>query len=78
MTRIDAGEGRLHLINVLDLGSRRIVGYAMDGNMRTELVSRTLSMTVVIRGGDVKNMVLHHDRGSQYLSGAFRALCERN
>jgi transposase InsO family protein len=78
MTHISADEAWLNLANVLDLGSRRIVGYAMDGHMRTELVSRTLSMKVVIRCGDVKNIVLHHDRGSQYVSCDLRELFARN
>jgi transposase InsO family protein len=65
------------LADELDLGSRRIVGYATDDNMRTEPFSRALSMTFDIRGGDVKNMILHHDRRSQYVPSDFRTLCER-
>jgi transposase InsO family protein len=46
--------------------------------MRTELVSRALTMAIDCRGGNVDGMILHHDRGSQYISNDFRALCERN
>lgn len=76
ITYIRTDEGWLYLASVLDLGSRRIVGYDMDDNMRTELVSRALTMAINCRGGDVNEMIFHHDRGSQYLSNDFRALCD--
>lgn len=78
ITYIGTDEGWLFLADVLDLGSRRIVGYAMDDHMRTELVAKALAMAVDTRGGDVDGMIFYHDRGSQYMSNDFRALCERN
>jgi transposase InsO family protein len=54
ITYIPTGEGWLFLAGVLDLGSRRCVGFAMDERMPTELVSRALRMAVDTRGGDVK------------------------
>jgi transposase InsO family protein len=78
MTYIGTEEGWLCLADVLDLGSRRIVGYAMDDNMRTEPVTRALSITFDIRGDDVKKMIFRLDRGSRYMSSDFRTLCERN
>jgi transposase InsO family protein len=77
ITYIPTGEGWLFLADVLDLGSRRVVGYAMDERMPTELVAQALEMAVDIRGGGVAGMVFHHDRGSQYLSREFRDLCDR-
>lgn len=77
ITYIPTGEGWLFLADVLDLGSRRCVGYAMDEKMPTELVSRALTMAVDIRGGDVTGMIFHADRGSQYTSREFREFCER-
>jgi transposase InsO family protein len=77
ITYIPTDEGWLFLADVLDLGSRRVVGYAMDERMPAELVARALEMAVDIRGGDVAGMVFHHDRGSQYLSREFRNLCDR-
>jgi transposase InsO family protein len=65
ITYIGTDEGWLFLADVLDLGSRRIVGYAMDDHMRTELVAKALTMAVDTRGGDVDGMIFHHDRGSQ-------------
>jgi putative transposase len=78
ITYIRTDEGWLFLASVLDLGSRRIVGYAMESHMRTELVSRALTMAIDCRGGDVDEMIFHHDRGSQYMSNDFRALCDVN
>jgi transposase InsO family protein len=78
ITYIPTGEGWLYLADVLDLGSRRIVGYAMEGHMRSELVEAALEMAVATRGGDVAGMVFHHDRGSQYMGQDFRALCKKH
>jgi len=77
ITYVATDEGWLYLADVLDLGSRRIVGYAMDERMPTELVARALEMAADVRGGDVGGMVFHHDRGSQYMSREFRDLCDR-
>jgi len=76
ITYIPTGEGWLFLADVLDLGSRRCVGFAMDERMPTELVSRALRMAVNTRGGDVRGTIFHADRGSQYMSREFRELCE--
>ena len=65
ITYVPTGEGWLYLADVLDLGSRRVVGYAMDERMPTELVARALEMAVELRGGDVEGMIFHHDRGAQ-------------
>ena len=77
ITYIRTDEGWLYLASVLDLGSRRLVGYAMESHMRTELVSRALTMAIDTRG-HVDGMIFHHDRGSQYMSNDFRALCDVN
>jgi len=78
ITYIPTGEGWLYLADVLDLGSRRVVGYAMEGHMRSELVETALEMAVDARGGDVAGMIFHHDRGSQYMGQDFRALCKKH
>ena len=78
ITYIPTGEGWLYLADVLDLGSRRLVGYAMDERMPTELVARALEMAVELRGGDVEGMIFHHDRGAQYMARDFRSLCAKH
>ena len=74
ITYIPTGEGWLYLSSVLDLGSRKLIGYSMADHMRTELVADALNMAVGLRGGNVEGVTFHADRGSQYLSEEFRAL----
>lgn len=74
ITYISTGEGWLYLASVLDLGSRRLLGYSMDDHMRTELVADALRMAASTRGGATAGIIFHGDRGSQYLSGDYRQL----
>jgi len=77
ITYIATREGWLYLASVLDLGSRRLLGYSMAGHMRTELVTDALAMAVAGRGGDdqVVGVVCHADRGSQYTSNDYVDFC---
>jgi transposase InsO family protein len=78
ITYVRTGEGWLYLASVLDLGSRRLLGYAMAEHMRSELVIDALDMAVGARGGHVAGVIFHGDRGSQYMSQAFgQHLAER-
>jgi len=74
ITYIATGEGWLYLASVLDLGSRRWLGYSMAAHMRTDLVADALDMAVATRGGQVNGIIFHGDRGSQYMSGDYREL----
>jgi transposase InsO family protein len=75
ITYIPTGEGWLYLSSVLDLGSRRLIGWKMDYNMATPLVADALEAAVHLRGG-ARGVIFHSDRGSQqYLSGTYRDLC---
>ncbi len=74
ITYIATGEGWLYLASVLDLGSRRLLGYSMADHMRTELVADALTMAAGARGGATAGIIFHGDRGSQYLSGDYRQL----
>jgi putative transposase len=77
ITYIPTGEGWLFLASVLDLGSRRLLGYSMAEHMRTELVLDALEMAVAARGGDhaVRGVIVHADRGSQYTSNDYLDYC---
>ncbi|MGH9030081.1 MAG: IS3 family transposase [Acidimicrobiales bacterium] len=77
ITYIGTDEGWLYLSSVLDLGSRRLIGWQMDDNMSTPLVADALAMAVELRGG-ARGVTFHSDRGSQYLSGTYRGLCEHH
>lgn len=75
ITYVWTSEGWLYLAVVLDLFSRRVVGWAVADHMRTDLVLRALDEALLRRrpGGDL----LHHsDRGSQYASDDYRARLE--
>ena len=78
ITYIPTGEGWLYLASVLDLGSRRLLGYSMADHMRTELVLDALAMAVAARGGDkaVAGVIAHADRGSQYTSNDYIDYCQ--
>lgn len=77
ITYIPTGEGWLFLASVLDLGSRRMLGYSMADHMRTELVLDALRMAVAARGGDhaVAGVIGHADRGAQYTSNDYLDFC---
>src|SRR5450759_992774 len=55
---------------VLDLGSRRLLGYSMACHMRTELVADALDTAVAARDGDVDQVIFHGDRGSTRRCGS--------
>lgn len=77
ITYIRTGQGWLFLASVLDLGSRRLLGYAMADHMRTELVTDALDMAVAARGGLVDGVIAHADRGSQYMSASYQETLTR-
>jgi putative transposase len=76
-TEIATGEGKLYLDSVLDMGSRRIVGFALGAHHDAALAYGALAMAVAVRGGAVPGVVFHTDQGSEYTAGSFRAACER-
>jgi len=69
ITYVPTDQGWLYLATVIDLGSRRLLGYSMASHMRTELVTDALDMACAVRGGATKGIIFHSDRGSQYMSG---------
>jgi transposase InsO family protein len=60
---------------VIDICSRRVLGWSMAPHMRAELVIDALQMAVAARGRNVAGVVFHSDRGSQYTSAAFAQVC---
>jgi transposase InsO family protein len=78
-TEIGTDEGRLFLDSVLDMGSRRIVGFALGEHHDAELAYAALSMAIAVRGGKdaVAGVILHTDQGSEYTAGRFRQACDR-
>jgi len=76
ITYIATAEGWLYLASVLDLGSRRLLGYSMADHMRTELVLDALGMAIAARDGVVAGVIAHADRGSQYTSNDYLEFCQ--
>lgn len=77
MTEIVTREGKLYLATVIDLFSRRLLGYAMSAHHDAELVEASLNMAAATRGGTVDGVIFHSDRGSEYTSEAYEKACRR-
>lgn len=77
ITYIWTGQGWLYLAVMIDVFSRRIVGYQIDDHMRAELVTDALNSAIEAR--DIGTDLMHHsDRGSQYVSDNFLALAHKH
>ena len=72
ITYIRTGEGWLYLAVVLDLGSRRLLGYQMSDRIDARLAQDALNMAGAARGGRTAGIVFHSDRGSNYQAKAFK------
>ena len=72
------GEKHYYVVLIMDVYSRRIVGYNAADNMRAENTVKALQMALKNRGiKDFKNQLIHHsDRGSQYISNTYTDLLE--
>jgi transposase InsO family protein len=73
ITYLRTAEGWMYLAIVMDLYSRRIVGWAIDKRMKQDLVNRALIMAYNLRQPS-KGLIFHSDRGSQYTSQIYRKL----
>ena len=71
ITYIDTAEGWLYLASILDLHSRRVVGWAMSDKMDAALVNQALQMALVNRQPSA-GFLHHSDRGSQYTSEEYQ------
>jgi transposase InsO family protein len=77
VTMIHTGQGPLYLATVIDLYSRRALGYAMSRRHDQELTVAALQMAIATRGGVVAGTIWHTDRGSEYTGAAHAAACRR-
>jgi transposase InsO family protein len=75
ITYLPTWEGWLYLATVIDIASRRVVGFALAEHVRTELVADALTNAVAARD-PASGVVFHADRGCQYTSGAYATLAE--
>jgi transposase InsO family protein len=77
ITYIPTVEGWLYLAVIMDLFSRKIIGWSMSGRMKESLVIDALKMALFRRKINT-NVLLHSDRGSQYASDNFQQLLNDN
>ena len=77
ITYIATWEGWAYLATVIDLASRKVVGWALADHMRTELVEDALTMAFTNRRPD-EGVIFHSDRGCQYTSKDFADLARAN
>ena len=77
ITYIWTQEGWLYLAVVIDLCSRKVVGWSMSSRMKAQLVCDAMTMAIWARRPKA-GLIHHSDRGSQYASHAFRKLLKTN
>jgi len=75
LTEIPTGEGRLYLAIVLDLGSRRLPGFAMSDHHDSAVAKAALCMAAAVRGGDIDGVIFHSDKGGEYVGDRFTKAC---
>lgn len=79
ITSVPTAQGWLYLTTVMDLYSRRIIGWALSDSLHAEHVGKALEMSLSSRSGeDLQGLLFHSDRGSQYASEEFRQVLSRN
>lgn len=77
ITYLRTWEGWAYLATVIDLASRRVVGFAVANHMRSSLVEEAMTMALKARRPS-PGLIFHSDRGSQYTSASFRGLLVRH
>jgi putative transposase len=77
LTDIPTAEGPFYLAAVLDLHSRRAVGFALGAHHDARLATAALQVAIAVRGGDVTGVIFHTDQGGEYTGELFRAACAR-
>jgi transposase InsO family protein len=75
LTDIPNDEGKFYLAAILDLHSRRCVGFAMGTRHDAELAKAALCVAIAIRGGHVAGVIMHTDQGGEYTGALFAAAC---
>lgn len=77
MTYIQTGSGWLYLAAVMDLYSRKIIGYSLSSRMTADLVCTALQVAIHTRQPP-EGLIMHTDRGSQYCSKQYQDLLKQH
>ncbi|MGH8776748.1 MAG: IS3 family transposase [Jiangellaceae bacterium] len=75
LTDLPTEEGRFYLASVLDLHSRRCVGFAMSDHHDPALARAALCTAIAVRGGQVTGVIFHTDQGGEYTGALFAQAC---
>jgi transposase InsO family protein len=75
ITYVETDQGWLYLATVMDLYSRKIVGWAMADHLRAELPLAALAMAIAIQRPGA-GLIHHSDRGVQYASAEYRKMMQ--
>ncbi|WP_020513992.1 IS3 family transposase [Paractinoplanes globisporus] len=78
ITYLPVAGGWLYLATVIDIASRRLIGWSINTHLRTSLITDALDAAVTARSGQVTGVIFHSDRGTQYTSNAFAQACQRH
>lgn len=78
ITYLRVADRFLYLATVLELHSRRLVGWSLADHARAELAADALEAAVATHGGTIAGVVFHTDHGAQYSSAAFAELCDHH
>lgn len=75
LTEVATDEGVLYLATILDLFSRRAIGYALGEHHDADLAAAAVQVAIAVRGGDVAGVVLHTDQGGEFSGGELTRVC---
>lgn len=78
ITSIAAGSTWLYLATVIDICSRKVVGWSITDHVRTSLVTDAIEMAVATRDGRVHGVIFHTGRAAQYSAAAFADVCRQH
>ncbi|MFZ0160506.1 MAG: IS3 family transposase [Kineosporiaceae bacterium] len=77
LTEIPTDQGVLYLASILDLNSRRAVGFALGAHHDADLAAAAVQVAIAVRGGDVAGVVFHTDQGGEFTGGELTRVCAR-
>jgi putative transposase len=77
ITYLPACEGWLYLASIMDLYSRRIIGFAIDKNLETSIAANALKMAIFLRR-PAPGLIHHSDQGCQYKAQAYQDIINNN
>ncbi len=77
LTEIPTDEGKLYLATVEDLSSRRVPGFSMSEHHDAEVAIAAIQMAAAVRGGEIRGVIFHSDKGSEYTASTFHEACTR-